>query len=116
MTEVTDDPFANVEIAIQFHPINADVTELMKQSFADEEILISHAFTGAEIVTIVVSATKKSVGKALKFFAQYRQSFKDAAVKIGPKEISLKGYSMEEVIGFFDSEAVQKMLHEMKQK
>lgn len=116
MSDVEDDPFEDIEIAIQLQPTSAEVSALVKQTFADQEILTSNAFTGTEIMTIVVSATKKSVGKVLQFFAQYRQSFKDATVKIGPKEISLKGYTMEEVIGFFESEGVQKALTEMKVK
>jgi hypothetical protein len=63
---------------------------------------------------LIVSATRKGLGAVLEFFATHRQSFKDATVVLGRDEISLKGYTIEEVRGLFESPAMQKLLKEMK--
>lgn len=116
MTESINNDFADLEVAIEFRPADAAAAELLKQSFTDEEIFESNAFSGAWIFTIITSATKGAIGKVLEFFAQHRQSFKDASIKIGTQEISLTGYSIEEVKGFFDSPGFQKALRGVKKK
>lgn len=116
MTDAIDNEFADLEVAIEFHPADAAAAEHLKQSFADEDIFESNAFSGAWIFTVITSATKNALGKVLEFFAQHRQSFKDASVKIGTEEISLTGYSIEEVKGFFDSPSFQKAMRGVKKK
>lgn len=116
MTEATDNDLANLEVAIEFHPADTATAELLKQSFADIEVFESNAFSGAWILTVVTSATKGAIGKVLEFFAQHRQSFKDASVKIGTEEISLTGYSIDEVKEFFDSPSFQKALRGVKKR
>lgn len=116
MTDANDNEFAEVEVAIEFRPADTAAGELLKQSFADEEIFESNAFSGAWIFTVITSATKGAISKVLGFFAQHRQSFKDASIKIGTEEISLTGYSIEEVKGFFDSPSFQKALRGVKKK
>ena len=114
MTETVENDFADLEIAIEFHPTDADAAELFKRHFVDEEVFESNAFSGAWIYTIIVSASRDAIAKVLGFFAQHRQSFKDASVKIGKEEISLSGYSIEEVKDFFDSKPFQKALRGLK--
>lgn len=116
MTEASDNDFADLEVAIEFRPADAAAAELLKQRFAGEEIFESNAFSGAWIFTILTSATKGAIGKVLEFFLQHRQSFKDASIKIGTEEISLTGYSIEEVKGFFDSPSFQKAMRSVKKK
>jgi len=114
MSEQNLEDFSDVEIAVELHPINAAAADLLKQEFGDEEIFESKAFSGAWIYTIIVSASKGAIGKVLDFFSTHRQSFKDATVKIGKEEISLSGYTMNEVKDFFDSKPVQKALRDLK--
>ena len=114
---MTDDTrnVADAEIAVEFHVADATAADLVKRIFADEEIFESSAFTGAEIIT-VVSSVKKAFTKLLDFFAKHRESFKDAVVKIGPDEVSLKGYTMQEIQEFMASGSVEKILKAMKKK
>jgi hypothetical protein len=112
--ETNDTEFNDLEIAVAFYPSDEAAAELLKQNFAEEEIFESNAFSGAWILTIIVSASKGAVGKVLDFFSQHNQKFKGATVKIGKEEISLSGYSLEEVKEFFDSKPFQKALRAVK--
>jgi uncharacterized membrane protein len=109
-----DNEFDDLEIAIAFHPADEAAAQLLKENFADEEVFESNAFSGAWIFTIIVSASKGAVGKVFDFLSQHNQRFKGASVKIGKEEISLSGYSLEEVKNFFDSEPFQKALQAVK--
>jgi hypothetical protein len=109
-----DNEFDDLEIAIAFYPADEAAAELLKQNFAEEDVFESNAFSGAWIFTVIVSASKGAVGKVLDFFSQHNQRFKGATVKIGKEEISLSGYSLEEVKEFFDSKHFQKALRAVK--
>ena len=98
------------DIAIVFQPVSASALELLTASFPNEEVLESNAFTGAELLIVVLAATKGALNRVLTFFIQHRQSFKDATVKIGKDEISLQGYSMDDIQDFFKLDAVQQLL------
>ncbi|GAB3284702.1 hypothetical protein GCM10027347_61730 [Larkinella harenae] len=49
-----DEPFTDLEIAIEFQPVNEQAAELLRQQLANAEILESNAFTGTEILTVIV--------------------------------------------------------------
>lgn len=100
------------DVAIEFQPISESALALLTDSFPDEEVLESNAFTGAELLILILAATRGTLNKVLDFFIQNRQSFKDATVKIGKDEISLQGYSMNDIQDFFKLEAVQQLLKE----
>lgn len=116
MPEAIDNDFADLEVAIEFRPADVAAAELLKQSFTDEEVFESNAFSGAWIYTVITAASKDAIGKVLEFFIQHRQRFKDTTIKIGTEEISLTGYSMDEVKGFLDSPSFQKALRSVKKK
>ena len=104
------------DIIFEFQPLDAAVSEAAKTTFADDEVLESNAFTGAEIVTILLGAGKDVLAKVLGFFTQHRESLKSATVKIGKESVELTGYSMSEVKGFIESGDVEKVLAALKQK
>jgi len=104
----------DLEVVVEFHPNDATAAEDLKKRFADEEVFESEAFTGTQALSLIVSATKKALVPVLEFFAAHRKSYKDATVKIGRNEISLKGYTIEEVKGLFESPMLQKLLKEIK--
>ncbi len=106
----------DLEVVVEFHPNDAAAAEALKKQFANDEVFESEAFTGTHAVSLIVSATKKALGPVLEFFAAHRKSYKDATVKIGRNEISLKGYTIDEVKGLFESPTVQKLLREIKKK
>ncbi len=78
MSDATENE--NLEVVVEFHPRDAAAAEALKEEFADAEIFESEAFTGTQAVSLIVSATKRSLGAVLGFFATHRQGFKDATV------------------------------------
>lgn len=106
----------NLEIAIVFYPTDAIALELLKQNFVDEEILETNSFSGEWIYTIITSISKHITDKLAGFLSQNKHQFKDIKLKIGKEEISLSGYSMEEVKDFFDSKPVQNALQSLKKR
>jgi hypothetical protein len=112
--ESTLDEFADLEIAFEFRPADAAAADLVRQTFAGEEIFESNAFTGAETLTMIFSAARNAINKVLGFFAEHRKSFNGASIKIGTEEISLTGYTMEEVRALMESGVIQKHLRELK--
>jgi hypothetical protein len=101
--ESTLDEFADVEIAIEFRPTDEAAADLVRRSFAGEEIFEADAFTGSETITVIISAARKAIGRVLGFFSEHRKSFNGASIKIGKEEISLTGYTMEEIQGLLES-------------
>lgn len=104
------------EIIFEFQPLDAAVSEAAKTTFAEDEVLESNAFTGAEIVTILLGAGKDVLAKVLSFFTQHRESLKSATIKIGKESVELTGYSMNEVRQFIDSGDVEKVMTALKNK
>lgn len=79
-------------------------------------MLESNAFTGAEIITIILAAGKDTIFKVLNFFVKHRDSLKNATVKVGKDEIELSGYSMKEVEDFIESGNVEKVMSALRKK
>lgn len=116
MSEEISENFADLEIVVEFQPLDDNAAELLKQEFAGDEVFESNAFSGEWVFTIILLASKGAVGKVVDFFATHRQRFKDATVKIGKEEISLTGYSKDEVLELFESKSFQKALTNLKTK
>jgi hypothetical protein len=116
MSNTEDTGFEDMEIAVELRPADAAAAELVRQTFADEEILESNAFTGAEILTIIFSAAKGTIGKVLEFFVKHRESFKGASLKIGPKEVALTGLTKQEMEDILASGNIEKILAEMRKR
>jgi hypothetical protein len=112
--ESIHDEFADLEIAIEYRPADAAAAELVRRTFAGNDIFESKAFSGTEAVTVIISAARKVIAKALGLFTEHRKSFHGASIKIGKEEISLTGYTMEEIEGLLESGAILKHLRELK--
>ena len=54
---------------MEFYPTEPAAAELVKQSFANEEIIESNAFTGVQIITVIVATTRQAVGAVFEFAA-----------------------------------------------
>jgi hypothetical protein len=102
------------DLVAEFYLADSDAAVLVRQTFGGDELFESKAFTGVEVVALVTAATNTILSKVLRFFVEHRQSFKDAKVRIGPDEISLEGYSMEEIIRFSTTDPIAELLREMK--
>lgn len=116
MGDILSEDMGNLEIAVEFYPLDASSAQLIKETFADEEIFESSAFTGNDILTVITSAATGTLNNLLAFFSNNRNRYKDAVVKISPKELSLSGYTLKEIEAFINRGAVQEIMKEMKKK
>jgi hypothetical protein len=113
MSDILPDDAGSLEIAVEFRPVDSAATELLKATFADEDIVESSGFSGAELVTIFVTA-QTAFAQLLNFFVRNRARFKTASVVISGEKIELNGYSGEEVESILASGDMLKMLRTLK--
>jgi len=101
------------EIAVEFRPVDSAAANLLKTTFTDEDIVESSGFSGAEMVTIFVTA-QAAFAQVLRFFAMNKARYKTASVMISGERIELNGYSSEEVESILASGDMLKMLRALK--
>lgn len=114
---MTDDGLQDggaLEVALELELADMAGAELIRANFPEAEVYESAAFTGFNKVTVIVSAAGEVLRRLITFFAKHRESYRGATLKIGPEEVSITGYTSEELRGLLDSGAVQKLLREMK--
>jgi|GEM_PF-5428198 len=100
------------EIIVDFTPIDEASAADIRTYFADDEVLESNSFIGSTMVTVILVAGNRALNKVLNYFLERRKTLKDAIVKIGKDEISLSGYSIDEVKALIESGSVEKLVKE----
>lgn len=104
----------NVDIVIDFHPLEEGLSEKIKQEFEDMDIIESNGFSGTELVTVIISATVIALDKILNFYIKNRKSLKETSIKIGKNEVSLTGFSNKEIQEFIENNSIKKLRKQMK--
>lgn len=104
----------NEELAVEFHPVDDAAATQIKETFTDVETLESSAFTGTDILTLII--TSGLVGQVLQFYVNNRTRYKDAVIKVSGKEVSLQGYSPEELKEMIESGTLDKVQEVLKRK
>ena len=112
MTEAIDGEIEGTEVAIEFQPGDDEAVEKLKRAFAENDILESHAFSGAEILTVLTKITKGTIEKLLKLVSQNK--FKSCKIKISTKEIVIMGYGPQDASQLLDSEGVKKRIRDYR--
>jgi len=107
-----NDELKEVEVAIIFEPVDNTGIELIKDNFDHSTIWESNSFTGPVLVTIIILL--ELISKALEFYATHRDSYKNAEIKIGKHEISMKGYTIEQIRKLSESGEIEKMIWKIK--
>lgn len=115
MSDILPDDLESLEIAFEFRPVDSATKELLKTTFADEDIIESSGFSGAELVTIFATF-QTAFAQLLRFFAANRARFKTASVVISGEKIEITGYSGEEVESILESDNMLKMLRTLKKQ
>jgi hypothetical protein len=100
------------EIIVDFTPLDEASAADIRAYFADDEVLESNSFIGSTLVTVILIAGNRALNKVLNYFLERRKGLKDATVKIGKDEISLSGYSVDEVKALIESGSVDKLVKE----
>lgn len=92
-----DDDFGDIDVAIEFQVADADTVLELKKIFEDDEILESHAFGGTDVVTILTTLSKSTIGRLIEFFAKKAAETPKTSLKIGKNDIVFSGYSRKDV-------------------
>ncbi|MEM7659469.1 MAG: hypothetical protein AAF399_25345 [Bacteroidota bacterium] len=106
-------PPAGKDCLLTFQPQHPELEQLVKSEFSDQEILHSYAFTGAELITVIFSASILILDKVLRFYVKNREITKHTKLTINGKQLELTGYSVAEIEEMIQSgslEAIQKQL------
>ncbi len=92
-----EDDFDEIPIAILFQTGDRDTLAALEEVFEDDEILQSHAFGGADVVTVLTTLSRSTIGRLLAFLARKGMATPKTTFEIGSKKIVLKGYSPADV-------------------
>lgn len=92
-----EDDFADIDVAIEFVVRDEDTTESIKNAFPEDEVLESHAFGGMDIVTVLTTLSKSTIGRLVELFAAKAMETPKTTLKIGKEEIVFANYSREDV-------------------
>ncbi|AXY72777.1 hypothetical protein D3H65_01790 [Paraflavitalea soli] len=68
-------------LTIGFRTQDQELDELIRMEFEKEKMQYINQFTTESLITIILSATKESVEKLLRFFKRHRESFSVAFVR-----------------------------------
>lgn len=111
-----EDDFSDIDVAIEFQNADADTREELKKIFVDEEVLESHAFGGADVMTILTTLSKSTIGRLVEFFAKKAVESPKTTFKIGKNEIAMTGYSREDVEALLASPHFKAAVREVRKK
>lgn len=69
------------DIIIGFRTADQDLDELIRMEFEKEKMQYTNQYTTESLITIIISATKESVEKLLRFFQRHKEGFTVAFVR-----------------------------------
>lgn len=92
-----EDDFADIDVVIEFVVKDEGTTESIKNAFPDDEVLESHAFGGMDVVTVLTTLSKSTIGRLIELFAAKAMETPKTTLKIGKEEIVFANYSREDV-------------------
>lgn len=104
----------DLDFTIEFTTNSKESINLIKDYFSDENFIETSAFTGLQSINVFLTTAQGVLKKLTQFIQKHSRSYKDAKIKIGTEEISLEGYSMEEVEQFLERNAIKKHLTKIK--
>ena len=87
----------STEIVFELQLTDKNIKAALLEEFKDLEIIESNAFTGVELLTIILPSSIVVFDKLLSFYIQHKQTTK-GTIKMGRDEISLSGYSTDELL------------------
>lgn len=114
MTQLNNTEPEEIILIADFTPVDKETANSLLEYFADHETLEIDSFLGTSSISVIILTGLNGLKSVLRYFIDRRTSLKDASVKIGKEEISLTGYSIQEVEKFLGSDSVEKILKEMK--
>lgn len=103
------------EIVFDFHTLDKSISGKVKDVVAESEadVIESSAFSGTELITLIIPTIAPTVvillDKILNFYIQNRKSIRETTLKIGKNEISLTGFSDDEIKSLIEHGSLEKI-------
>jgi len=102
------------EVVIDFVGGGKEAIGLVRGVFDQEEIIEGKAFSGSYTVSVILGTVGVGLRKFVDFWSLHRTQFKDARLKIGKDDVSLQGYSVEELKNILDTGHIETILKLLK--
>ncbi|WP_236981030.1 hypothetical protein [Membranihabitans maritimus] len=103
------------ELVVEFQLYDKKPKKELLEEFKDLEIIESNAFTGADLLTIILPASIVLVDKVLNFYVKNKQTTK-GTIKVGKDEINLSGYSTKEILELTQDGSLDKLKELLNKK
>ncbi|MEM6844633.1 MAG: hypothetical protein AAF632_20620 [Bacteroidota bacterium] len=84
-------------IAVDFQTHDESTVKDIKDQFSEHDVIESDAFSGTEIVTVLITTSAVVLDKVLNYFAKNRKTLKETTLKVKSKEIELSGFTNTEI-------------------
>lgn len=97
------------QIVVEFETTGNFDKESLKKEFEDQVIVESSAFSGTEIITVLISTSAIILDRILNYFIQNRKTLKETKIRIGNGEIEISGFSDEEIRKMIESGSFEKL-------
>jgi hypothetical protein len=101
------------EILFEFQPADQATLDQLNETFNDEEILHSSGFDGTLLVA-VITASATLIRALFMFYKAHKDALKSAKIKIKNKEISIEGFSADEINDMVEKGTLQQLLEKLK--
>lgn len=96
-------------IVIDFIPNEDFIRQNIKNTFQEYEIIESDAFSGTEIITVLISTSALVLDKILNFYLQNRKNLKETSLKIGKDTIELSGFTDLQIKELLQDGSIEKL-------
>lgn len=111
MTE--DSPeLENIKVVVEMEGLTEEAANELRQIFdgEDEDVIFSHAFGGADVVSIITMLGKGTFGKLIDYFAKRKTAVPKTSLKIGKNSVAMSGFSRADIEALLASPGFQKAL------
>lgn len=110
------------EIVINFKTSDKETAKSVKDLITEPEVEVieSSAFSGTEVITVILPVVLPALvvvtDKLLNFYLQNRKTLRETSVKVGKNEVSLTGFSEDEIKQLIDDGSLEKLKDIVKKK
>jgi hypothetical protein len=110
MTDTQETP----EIVFTFTALDEAVLTQAEAFFGQDDVSSSKRMTGGTLIDVFIKPIAELIGKILDFKAQQGNRITEAKLVIGPKEIILEGYGVDDVLRLLNSEGFRIALEKLQ--
>ncbi len=110
--------FEGIEVQFEIEGGTEALAEALRQSFdgEDEDVVFGHAFGGVDVVSIITTLGKATLGKLIECWGKIKTTTPKTKLVIGDKSIAMDGFSREDILALLQSPDFQKTVARVRKK